>query len=105
MNSNPNPPAGRPAAMRFILLTALIDMVSIGLIIPVLPVLVGSCTAGLADQAFWYGAVMFAFAVANFFGSPILGALSDRYGRRPILLAAFCGLACSLFVTALATQL
>jgi DHA1 family tetracycline resistance protein-like MFS transporter len=91
--------------MRFIMLTALIDMVTIGLIIPVLPVLVGTFTDNLADQAFWYGAVMFAFAVANFFGSPILGALSDRYGRRPILLLGFCGLACSLFVTALATQL
>jgi MFS transporter, DHA1 family, tetracycline resistance protein len=91
--------------MRFIMLTALIDMVTIGLIIPVLPVLVGRFTTNLADQAFWYGAVMFAFAVANFFGSPILGALSDRYGRRPILLIGFCGLACSLFVTALATQL
>ena len=87
------------------MLTALIDMVTIGLIIPVLPVLVGGFTDNLADQAFWYGAVMFAFAVANFFGSPVLGALSDRYGRRPILLIGFCGLACSLFVTALATQL
>ncbi len=91
--------------MRFIMLTALIDMVTIGLIIPVLPVLVGTFTDNLADQAFWYGAVMFAFAVANFFGSPVLGALSDRYGRRPILLIGFCGLACSLFVTALATKL
>jgi DHA1 family tetracycline resistance protein-like MFS transporter len=91
--------------MRFIMLTALLDMVTIGLIIPVLPVLVGNFTDSLAAQAFWYGAVTFTFAVANFFGSPILGALSDRYGRRPILLIGFCGLACSLFVTALATQL
>ena len=91
--------------MRFIMLTALIEMVTIGLIIPVLPVLVGNFTDSLAAQAFWYGAVMFTFAVANFFGSPILGALSDRYGRRPILLLGFCGLAVSLFVTALATQL
>jgi DHA1 family tetracycline resistance protein-like MFS transporter len=91
--------------MRFIMLTALIDMVTIGLIIPVLPVLVGNFTDSLAAQAFWFGAVTFTFAVANFFGSPILGALSDRYGRRPILLIGFCGLACSLFVTALATQL
>ena len=51
--------------MRFIMLTALIDMVSIGLIIPVLPVLVGNFTGTLADQAFWYGAVMFAFAEAR----------------------------------------
>lgn len=91
--------------MRFIMFTALIDMVSIGLIIPVLPVLVGNFTVSPAEQAYWFGVVLFTFAVANFFASPILGALSDRYGRRPVLLLGFCGLATSLFVTALATQL
>ncbi len=68
----------RTAAMPFILLTALIDMISIGLIIPVLPALVGSFTGSQVDQAFWYGVATFAFSIANFFGSPILGALSDR---------------------------
>ncbi len=91
--------------MPFILVTVLIDMVSIGLIIPVLPPLVGTFTSSQADQAFWFGAVMFAFGIANFFGSPILGALSDRYGRRPILLLGFTGLGVSFFVTALATTL
>ena len=91
--------------MPFILVTVLIDMVSIGLIIPVLPPLVGTFTASQADQAFWFGAVMFAFGIANFFGSPILGALSDRYGRRPILLLGFTGLGVSFFVTAIATTL
>lgn len=91
--------------MPFILVAVLIDMVSIGLIIPVLPVLVGTFTGSQADQAFWFGAVMFAFGIANFFGSPVLGALSDHYGRRPVLLIGFCGLAVSFFVTALATHL
>jgi DHA1 family tetracycline resistance protein-like MFS transporter len=95
----------RPAAMRFIMLTVLIDMVSVGLIIPVLPALVGTFTGSQADQAFWYGAVTFAFGIANFFGSPILGALSDRYGRRPVLLLGFCGLALNFFATALSTAL
>jgi DHA1 family tetracycline resistance protein-like MFS transporter len=95
----------REAAMPFILVAVLIDMVSIGLIIPVLPPLVGTFTGSQADQAFWFGAVMFAFGIANFFGSPVLGALSDRYGRRPVLLIGFCGLAVSFFVTALATHL
>ena len=54
------------AAMPFIMLTALIDMVAIGLIIPVLPALVGSFTGSQADQAFWYGVVTFAFGLANF---------------------------------------
>jgi DHA1 family tetracycline resistance protein-like MFS transporter len=91
--------------MRFIMLTVLIDMVAIGLIIPVLPALVGKFTASPADNAFWYGAVTFAFGIANFFGSPILGGLSDRYGRRPVLLIGFCGLALNFFATALSTAL
>ena len=97
--------AERKAAMSFIMVTVLIDMMAIGLIVPVLPVLVGKFTGSQSDQAFWYGAVTFSFAIANFFGSPIIGALSDRYGRRPVLLIGFCGLALSFFVTAMATAL
>jgi len=95
----------RTAAMPFIMLTVLIDMVSIGLIIPVLPSLVGGFTGSQADQAFWYGVVVFAFGIANFFGSPVLGALSDAYGRRPLLLLGFCGLGLNFFATGLATAL
>ena len=95
----------RTAAMPFIMLTTLIDMLAIGLIIPVLPALVGSFTGSQADQAFWYGVVTFAFGLANFFASPILGAISDGHGRRPVLLLGFCGLAFSFFLTALATAL
>ena len=95
----------RPAAMRFILLAVLVDMVSIGLIVPVLPALVGSFTISPADQSLWFGVVMFAFGIANFFGAPLLGALSDHYGRRPVLLLGFCGLALNFFATALSTAL
>jgi len=98
-------PSGRDrkAAMPFIMLTVLIDMISIGLMIPVLPALVGSFTGSQADQAYWYGVVTFAFGIANFFASPVLGAMSDTYGRRPILLLGFCGLALNFYATALAT--
>ena len=82
-------PAGRRAAMPFIMLTVLLDVMAIGLIIPVLPALVGSFVANPGEQAFWYGVVTFAFGFANFFASPVLGALSDRYGRRPVLLVGF----------------
>jgi DHA1 family tetracycline resistance protein-like MFS transporter len=99
------PDEPRPAAMRFILLAVLIDMVSIGLIVPVLPALVGSFTISPADQSLWFGVVMFAFGIANFFGAPLLGALSDHYGRRPVLLLGFCGLALNFFATALSTEL
>ena len=95
----------RAAAMPFIMVTALIDMIAIGLIIPVLPALVGSFTGTKADQALWYGVVTFTFSLANFFGSPILGALSDSYGRRPILLVGFSGLMLSFFATAVATSI
>jgi DHA1 family tetracycline resistance protein-like MFS transporter len=96
---------GRAAAMPFIMLATLIDMMSIGLIIPVLPALVGEFTGSQSDQAFWYGVVTFAFGLANFFASPVLGALSDAHGRRLVLLLGFCGMAFSFLATVLATAL
>ncbi len=95
----------RDAAMPFIMLTVLIDRVAIGLIIPVLPSLVGSFAGSKADQAYWYGVVTFSFGISNFLMSPILGALSDQHGRRPVLLLGFLGLGVSFFGTALATAM
>jgi len=105
--SAPAAPAatGRQAAMVFILITVLIDMVAIGIIVPVLPALVGSFSADQSAQAFWVGVVSFAFGLANFFGAPLLGALSDAHGRRPVLLIGFCGLALTFFATAWSTAL
>ena len=91
--------------MRFIMIAVLIDMMSIGVIVPVLPLLIGQFTADPTEQALWYGVVAFAYSAANFFGAPLLGAMSDRFGRRPVLLLGFCGLALNFFATALATQL
>ncbi|MBB4841917.1 DHA1 family tetracycline resistance protein-like MFS transporter [Paucibacter oligotrophus] len=108
MTSGQAPNGGKQAksaGMGFIMVAVLIDMISIGLIIPVLPPLVGTFTANQSDHAFWYGAVALAFGIANFVGSPILGALSDRFGRRPVMLIGFSGLALSFFVTAMATAL
>lgn len=97
--------ARRQAAMPFIMVTVLIDMISIGLIVPVLPALVGTFTPSQTEQAWWYGAVTFSFSIANFFASPLIGALSDRHGRRKVLLVGFCALSLSFFVTAMATAL
>ncbi len=93
----------RAAAMPFIMLVVLIDMLSIGLIIPVLPALVGSFTGSQTDQVFWYGVIALTFGLANFISSPMLGALSDAHGRRPVLLLGFCGLAISFIATALSS--
>jgi MFS transporter, DHA1 family, tetracycline resistance protein len=98
-------PAAKPAAMRFIMLVVLLDMMAIGLIVPVLPALVGRYTDGIDAQAAAYSLVTFSFALASFVAAPLLGALSDRYGRRPVLLLGFCGLAVNFFWTAAATSL
>jgi MFS transporter, DHA1 family, tetracycline resistance protein len=95
----------RAAAMPFIMIVVLIDMLSIGLIVPVLPPMVGAFTDDPAAQTYAYGVVTFAFAAASFFGAPLLGALSDRYGRRPVLLIGFAGMAVNFFATAMASAL
>ncbi|MBL8329686.1 MAG: TCR/Tet family MFS transporter [Rubrivivax sp.] len=100
-----SPPPARRAAMSFILVTVLIDMLSIGLIVPVLPALIGKFSVDAAEQAYWVGVVFMSFSLASFIGAPVLSALSDRYGRRPLLLLGFSGLALNFFATALATSL
>ena len=95
----------RTAGMGFIMIAVLIDMISIGLIIPVLPPLVGTFAGSASEHTLAYLAVTVAFGIANFIGAPVLGALSDRYGRRPVMLIGFSGLALSFFTTAMATAL
>ena len=104
-SSNSPKPAKRSAGMGFIMIAVLIDMISIGLIIPVLPPLVGTFTQSESAHTLAQLAVTMAFCIANFFTSPILGGLSDRFGRRRVMLIGFSGLALSFFVTAMATAL
>ncbi len=91
--------------MRFIMVTVLLDMIAIGIIVPVLPALVGQFVSSPTEQTKWYAWLVFIFSAASFFATPLLGALSDRYGRRPILLLGFAGLAINFFITAFATSL
>ena len=82
----------RTAAIGFIFVTLLIDTIGFGVIIPVLPSLLKELTGGTTGEVARYGGwLLFAFAIAQFVCAPILGGLSDRYGRRPILLGSLFG--------------
>jgi MFS transporter, DHA1 family, tetracycline resistance protein len=95
----------RRPAVAFIMVTLLIDVIGIGLIIPVLPLLVGEFTSGRDAQAYWYGAVAVTYGATQFLCAPLLGALSDRFGRRPVLLLGIAGLGATFLLTALAPSL
>jgi DHA1 family tetracycline resistance protein-like MFS transporter len=103
-----SPPAARTrrAALVFIFITLLIDVLAFGVIIPVLPGLVRGFTGGdFAAAAKWVGWFGFLFAALQFVSSPLQGALSDRYGRRPVILASCLGLGVDFVVMALAQSL
>jgi len=99
----PPMPAPRRAAVVFIFVTVLLDVMALGLILPVLPRLViefsGDDTAVAAEV---YGLFGLAWAGMQFVFSPILGALSDRFGRRPVLLVSVFGLGLDYVLMALA---
>ncbi len=81
------------ASLGFIFVTVLIDMIGIGIIIPVLPSLIESLIdGGLSDASRYGGWLMFSYAFMQFLFAPLLGSLSDKYGRRPILLMSLFGL-------------
>ena len=99
-------PAARGGAVIFIFVTILLDMLALGLIIPILPKLVESFVANdTADAARIFGLFGTAWALMQFFFSPVLGALSDRFGRRPVVLLSNFGLGLDYVLMALAPSL
>jgi len=92
--------------MIFIFITVLIDVLSFGVVIPVLPNLVRQFTGGdYSEAAHWIGWFGFLFAAIQFFCSPIQGALSDRYGRRVVILLSCFGLGVDFLLMAVAHTL
>lgn len=82
----------KPAAIVFVLITLLIDVMGVGLIIPVLPSLIKQLAGGETAGAHMIGILTAVYAAMQFVFAPLLGALSDRYGRRPVLLVSILGL-------------
>ena len=102
-----SPPAEpRRAALAFIFVTVVLDMLALGLIVPVMPTLVLDFLGGdTASAAQIYGLAFTLWAVMQFFFSPVLGALSDRFGRRPVVLLSNFGLGLDYVLMALAPNL
>ncbi len=93
-------------SLGFIYVTVALDALAIGIVIPVLPRLIGEISNFDApDIALAVGALATLFALTQFFAAPIIGALSDRFGRRPIVLAANASLAIDFAIMALAPNL
>ncbi|WP_424975400.1 TCR/Tet family MFS transporter [Dinoroseobacter sp. S124A] len=87
----------------FILITLVIDAMGIGLILPILPDLIGELSGGtLGQAAIWGGVLSTSFAVMQFLCGPTIGSLSDRFGRRPILLVSLAFMAVDYMVMAFA---
>src|SRR5437870_1334245 len=83
----------RRASVVFVLITLFIDILGMGLVIPILPRLVQNLMGGaIAESSFVYGLLLSIYAIMQFFCAPVLGALSDRFGRRPVILMALAGL-------------
>jgi len=85
-------PKSRKAAVSFIFITLLLDVIGLGLIIPVFPQLIEELIQGnISEASQWGGLLTFAYAIMQFVFAPIVGNLSDKYGRRPVLLLSLFG--------------
>lgn len=103
METTQNNNSKRAASMGFIFATVLIDVIGFGIIIPIIPDLLKELTGKEVNEASGIGGLLMAsFALMQFLCSPILGALSDKYGRRPVLLLSLLGLGIDYLLSAFA---
>ncbi|UEQ78149.1 TCR/Tet family MFS transporter [Chryseobacterium arthrosphaerae] len=97
---------GKKAAIGFIFITLLIDIAGWGIILPVVPKLIGELiNSDLSEAAKYGGWLGFAYAITQFIFAPIVGNLSDKYGRRPIILISLFGFAIDYVLLALAPSI
>lgn len=99
------PTPSRRSAIGFILVVAILDIVAMGIIIPVLPPLIEEFAGSNSDAGWINGVFVALWAGMQFVASPIIGSLSDRYGRRPVILLSAGGLAADYVLMALAPDL
>ena len=98
-------PHGKNAFL-FVIVTVAIDMMAFGLIIPVIPTLIQDLAGVPPENAtLWIGALAGTYALFNFFAGPILGALSDRFGRRPVLLGSIAMLGVDFLIMGFASSI
>jgi MFS transporter, DHA1 family, tetracycline resistance protein len=97
--------AQRKPGIPFILVTVFLDTLAFGFVIPILPALVATMTPDKHSQAYWYGLLLGSFGLAQFFSAPLLGAMSDRWGRRSVLLVSIFGVGLNFFITAISPWL
>ncbi|MFO0394702.1 MAG: MFS transporter, partial [Lysobacteraceae bacterium] len=99
-------PARRPPGLVFIWITVALDILAIGVVIPVLPHLIKQFVGGSVETAAWWvGVFGSVFALSQFLASPVQGALSDRFGRRPVVLLSNLGLGLDFVLMAVANTL
>ena len=97
------PLGGHQASVRFIVITLVIDALGFGLVVPIIPQLVLHLSGlSVAAASLWVGGLLSMFALMQVFCAPILGGLSDRFGRRPVILFSLLGSGLDYFVLAMA---
>jgi len=93
------------AAVPFIFVTVCLDIVALGLIIPVMPALIADFVGDISSAGYWVGLFGSLWGIMQFFSSPVIGALSDRFGRRPVVLMSNLGLGLDYLLMAIAPGL
>ncbi|MEO5587074.1 MAG: TCR/Tet family MFS transporter [Novosphingobium sp.] len=99
------PGRAKTPAIWMILIAAFLDMMAMGIVMPVLPGLIEDLTGSLAAAGIWTGVIGSLWALMQFVCAPIIGSLSDRFGRRPVILVSTAGLALDWVLMALAPNL